>query len=48
MIHQHFMLIPQMTVVENIIAGDPSNRAYINFDSAAIEVEKLANDFGLK
>ena len=30
MIHQHFMLVPQMTVFENIISGDARNKRVIN------------------
>lgn len=48
MIHQHFMLVPQLTVVENIIAGDKRNSRWINLKKAAQNVEELANKFGLR
>lgn len=48
MIHQHFMLVPQLTVVENIIAGDKKHGARVNLKKAAEEVTKLADSFGLK
>jgi simple sugar transport system ATP-binding protein len=42
MIHQHFMLVPQMTVLENIVAGHNKNRFLIDYKKAAEEAEALA------
>jgi simple sugar transport system ATP-binding protein len=47
MVHQHFMLIPPMTVLENIILGaEPGNAAKIDFKSAEEQIDKLSKDFG--
>ncbi len=48
MIHQHFMLAPQLTVVENVIAGDKNNGAFINFKKARQDVARLGSEFGLR
>ena len=35
MVHQHFMLIPVMTVAENIVLGiEPSDRGFLDYDAA--------------
>jgi simple sugar transport system ATP-binding protein len=47
MVHQHFMLVPPMTVLENIVLGaEPGSAAKIDFQKAAAEVNKLSKDFG--
>lgn len=47
MVHQHFMLVPPMTVVENIVLGaEPGNTAKIDFKRAEAEISKLSKDFG--
>jgi simple sugar transport system ATP-binding protein len=47
MVHQHFMLVPPMTVLENIVLGaEPGNAAKIDFQKAEAEVNKLSKDFG--
>ena len=47
MVHQHFMLVPPMTVVENIVLGaEPGNAAKIDFKQAEAEISKLSKDFG--
>jgi simple sugar transport system ATP-binding protein len=47
MVHQHFMLIPVMTVAENIVLGDEPNEAGIFLDHSAADrrVRELANTF---
>ena len=48
MVHQHFMLIPVMTVVENIVLADEPTRAGVMLDygSARARVNELAERFG--
>ncbi|MEO0457999.1 MAG: ABC transporter ATP-binding protein [Cyanobacteria bacterium P01_A01_bin.114] len=47
MIHQHFMLVPQLTVTENIILGSPGGiRLDLRTQSAA--VAKLSQTYGLE
>ena len=42
MIHQHFMLIPNMTVLENIILGLPSSRPpFLQLDKARTKVKAM-------
>jgi simple sugar transport system ATP-binding protein len=49
MVHQHFMLIPVMTVAENIVlAVEPTTRGYlIDEDGAERRVRELSEQFGL-
>ena len=46
MIHQHFMLVPQLTVVENIILGR-SGGLRLNLKAQAKEIAQLGEDYGL-
>lgn len=47
MVHQHFMLVPPMTVMENIVLGaEPGNAARIDFKQAEERINKLSKDFG--
>lgn len=49
MVHQHFMLVPKLTVTENIIAGDEPGSAFcIDRKSAAEEIQKLSDMYGLR
>jgi general nucleoside transport system ATP-binding protein len=49
MVHQHFMLVPPMTVLENIVLGaEPGNALRIDFKKAEERVGKLSRDFGLE
>lgn len=49
MIHQHFMLIPSLTVTENVIIGLPSSRGvFIDTDRAEKRIDELAHSYGLK
>jgi simple sugar transport system ATP-binding protein len=49
MVHQHFMLVPPMTVLENIILGAETTKAgRIDFAQAEASVNKLLDDFGFK
>ncbi len=47
MVHQHFMLVPPMTVLENIVLGaEPGNALRIDFKKAEAEIGQLARAFG--
>jgi simple sugar transport system ATP-binding protein len=49
MVHQHFMLVPPMTVLENIVLGaEPGNAARIDFVKAEEQIRRLSNDFGFQ
>ena len=42
MVHQHFMLVPTLTVAENVILGmEPRNGLQVDLPRAIIEVESL-------
>jgi ABC-type uncharacterized transport system ATPase subunit len=48
MVHQHFMLIPALTVTENIILGLGSlRRPLLDLDSAAQKISSLSQEYGL-
>ena len=49
MVHQHFMLIPVMTVAENIVLGiEPSDKGFLDYDAARARVRALASTFGFE
>ena len=49
MVHQHFQLVPVMTVAENIILGDEPRRGiFINQKSAHDEILALSKRYGLE
>lgn len=49
MVHQHFMLVENFTVTENIILGkEPTQRGVIDIKKAAKEIGKLSENYGLK
>ncbi len=47
MIHQHFMLVPQLTVTENIILGNDNNWS-LNFSKKQAEISKLSRSYNLE
>jgi simple sugar transport system ATP-binding protein len=47
MVHQHFMLVPNQSVAENIILGLPSPRFFLHQAKVEKEVEKLSKTYGL-
>src|SRR5947199_1263788 len=49
MVHQHFMLIPVMTVAENIVLASEPTKAgvLLDLDAAEKRVEELSQQFGL-
>jgi general nucleoside transport system ATP-binding protein len=48
MVHQHFMLIPVMSVAENIVLGvEPNRGPFLDLDAAEERVRELSERFGL-
>ncbi|MGI8588279.1 MAG: ABC transporter ATP-binding protein [Chloroflexia bacterium] len=49
MVHQHFMLVPPLTVTENIMLGHESSRAGVLLDrgAAAARIRDLSRQYGL-
>jgi simple sugar transport system ATP-binding protein len=48
MVHQHFMLIPVMTIAENIVLGDePKQRGMLDIAAAEARVRDLSTRYGL-
>lgn len=49
MVHQHFMLIPPLTVAENVVLGqEPSKNGLVDIDEANKIVSDLSHQHGLK
>jgi simple sugar transport system ATP-binding protein len=49
MVHQHFMLVPTLTVAENVVLGrEPRRGLAIDMPRAIAEVNKVAMRFGLQ
>jgi general nucleoside transport system ATP-binding protein len=48
MVHQHFMLVPTMTVLENVVLGaEPTSGPFLSLEKAAVRIRKLSTSFGL-
>lgn len=48
MVHQHFQLIPVMTVAENVVLGKESRRGpFLDIDKARRDVRELSRRYGL-
>jgi ABC-type uncharacterized transport system ATPase subunit len=48
MVHQHFMLVPVMTVAENLVLGaEPHNGPLLDYGAAARRTRELSERFGL-
>src|SRR3954463_7594221 len=48
MVHQHFMLVPVMTVAENLVLGaEPRSGVLLDYKGAAARVRQLSQEFGL-
>jgi len=48
MIHQHFMLVPTLTVAENVALGLPSSRGFLtDLDVVSERITDLARQYGL-
>lgn len=49
MIHQHFMLVPSLTVAENVVLGLSSSRGpFVDTDRAERRIGELARTYGLR
>ena len=49
MVHQHFMLVPPLTVVENVVLGLPSERApLLNLKAASRKIREIGKQYGLR
>lgn len=48
MVHQHFMLVNQLTVLENIILGKESGGLFLNRKESRSRVEELVERFGFR
>jgi len=48
MIHQHFTLVPSLTVLENIVVGTEVGRGpFLNFKTAREKLRKISDKFGV-
>ncbi len=47
MVHQHFMLIPTLSVVENVILSLDEKRAFINKKEVANRINEISQKYGL-
>lgn len=49
MVHQHFMLVPSLTVAENLILGHETTRSgFINIEEAISQTEEISKKYNLK
>jgi simple sugar transport system ATP-binding protein len=49
MVHQHFMLADQLTVLENVILGsEPGEHGVIDFEGARSKLQELSESYGLE
>ncbi len=49
MIHQHFMLVPTLTVAQNVALGQPSSRApLLDLKKVTARIAELSQEYGLK
>jgi simple sugar transport system ATP-binding protein len=49
MVHQHFMLVPRLTVTENVVAGtEVARRGFLDMSTATEQVRELAERYRLK
>lgn len=48
MVHQHFMLVPPLTVLENIVLGTETTKiSFLNFKNTTAKISQLAEKFSL-
>ncbi|WP_421696279.1 ABC transporter ATP-binding protein [Aestuariivirga sp.] len=48
MVHQHFLLAPRLTVMENLLVGMPGKGVGLDLPGARRRLEEIAGEFGLK
>ena len=48
MVHQHFMLVPTLTVAENIVLGDKSVDYIVNYDQLEKKIADISREYGLE
>ncbi|MEG1994722.1 MAG: ATP-binding cassette domain-containing protein, partial [Oscillospiraceae bacterium] len=48
MVHQHFMLIPALTAIENVVLGMKENKAVIDLKTAAKEFTAMAKKYNME
>ena len=49
MVHQHFMLVPNLTVAENVVLGrEPTRRGLLDLDAACDQVADTCRRFGFQ
>ncbi|MDQ3263287.1 MAG: ABC transporter ATP-binding protein [Myxococcota bacterium] len=49
MVHQHFMLVPNLTVAENVVLGhEPRRFGLLDFQRACAQVEETCSRFGFR
>lgn len=48
MVHQHFMLVPSLTVAENMVLGiEPKNKGFFNYQEAVRLTEEVSKKYNL-
>ncbi len=48
MVHQHFMLADNLTVLENVVLGsEPSRRGFLDFTAARSRIKEISDTYGL-
>ena len=48
MVHQHFVLVPTLTVLENIVVGTEASGFILNLASAEAEIKALCGQYGVE
>ncbi|MFQ5692447.1 MAG: ABC transporter ATP-binding protein, partial [Nitrospinota bacterium] len=49
MVHQHFMLVPTLTVAENLMLGEPGGRGpFLELGAAEARIRALAENYGFR
>ncbi len=46
MVHQHFVLVPPLTVIENVIVGTPHSSVLLNVTDAEKKLQALCENYG--
>ncbi len=47
MVHQHFMLVPTLTVSENMILGQDNVRFLLNYDALETRIREISSKYGM-